>query len=73
MQPLRAHGTQEQVEQAERLLENPVDTDRDADLLRDLGLDPDGSSAGGGMGVYQLEHPTATPTPKVIQDPAADT
>lgn len=63
LQALRTYGTQEQIEQAQRLLSDPVDTDRDGDLLRDLGLDPGGSSAGGGMAVTPTHRPDVTTAP----------
>ena len=41
VQVLRAAGRTEQARRAEEVLDVPVDTVRDADLLRELGIDPD--------------------------------
>jgi hypothetical protein len=47
VQALRAGGRIEQARRAEEVLDVEVDTVRDADLLRDLGIDPDGRAQGG--------------------------
>lgn len=49
IQALRDRGMTEQAEEAERVLDHQVDTDRDADLLRSLGIDPDSRAQGGGL------------------------
>ncbi|MGY1634625.1 hypothetical protein ACI784_23235 [Geodermatophilus sp. SYSU D01186] len=49
MQTLRAGGRTEQARRAERVLDVEVDTIRDAELLRDLGIDPDSRAMGGGL------------------------
>jgi hypothetical protein len=46
---LRAGGRRDEAERAERELDVLVDTVRDADLLRELGLDPDSRARGGGL------------------------
>ena len=49
IQVLRAGGRTEQARRAEELLDVEVDTVRDADLLRELGIDPDSRAQGGGL------------------------
>jgi hypothetical protein len=49
VQVLRAGGREEQARRAEAELDVHVDTVRDADLLRELGLDPDSRAQGGGL------------------------
>ena len=49
VQALRAGGRRDEAERAERELDVLVDTVRDADLLRELGLDPDSRARGGGL------------------------
>ncbi|HST97766.1 MAG TPA: hypothetical protein VLJ85_08960 [Geodermatophilus sp.] len=49
VQVLRAGGRRDEAERAERELDVLVDTVRDADLLRELGLDPDSRARGGGL------------------------
>jgi hypothetical protein len=49
VQVLRAGGRRDEAERAERELAVLVDTVRDADLLRELGLDPDSRARGGGL------------------------
>ena len=49
VQALRAGGRRDEAERAERELDVLVDTVRDADLLRELGLDPDSRAQGGGL------------------------
>jgi hypothetical protein len=46
---LRAAGRTEQARRAEEELDVTVDTVRDADLLRELGIDPDSRAQGGGL------------------------
>ncbi len=47
IQTLRAGGRTEQARRAERVLDLEVDTVRDAEPLRDLGIDPDSRAMGG--------------------------
>ncbi|MGY1602084.1 hypothetical protein [Geodermatophilus sp. SYSU D00815] len=47
LQVLRVEGTPEQVRRGERELGPEVDTVADADLLRELGLDPGSMGQGG--------------------------
>ena len=49
VQVLRGNGREEQARRAEAELDVQVDTVRDADLLRELGLDPDHRAQGGGL------------------------
>jgi hypothetical protein len=49
VQALRSGGRAEEARRAEEELDVHVDTVRDADLLRELGLDPDGRAQGGGL------------------------
>lgn len=49
VQVLRQAGRTEEARRAEQVLGVDVDTDRDADLLRDLGIDPDSRAQGGGL------------------------
>ena len=49
IQVLRAAGRTEQARRAEEELDVTVDTVRDADLLRELGIDPDSRAQGGGL------------------------
>ena len=49
IQVLRAAGRTEQARRAEEDLDVTVDTVRDADLLRELGIDPDSRAQGGGL------------------------
>jgi hypothetical protein len=49
IQLLRARGMTREADEAERVLDVEVDTDRDAALLRSLGIDPDSRSEGGGL------------------------
>ncbi|RFU20415.1 hypothetical protein [Geodermatophilus marinus] len=49
VQVLRAAGKAEQATRAERELGVEVDTEDDADLLRDLGIDPGSRAQGGGL------------------------
>jgi hypothetical protein len=49
VQALSSAGRAEQARRAEDELDVEVDTVRDADLLRDLGLDPDSRAQGGGI------------------------
>jgi hypothetical protein len=46
IQVLRAGGRTEQAHRAEEVLDVVVDTVRDADLLRELGVDPDSRAQG---------------------------
>jgi hypothetical protein len=46
IQVLRAGGRTEQARRAEEVLDVVVDTVRDADLLRELGVDPDSRAQG---------------------------
>jgi len=50
---LRTHGTPEQVRRAEQSLGPHVDTEDDADLLRDLGIDPDSRAKGGTLALIE--------------------
>jgi hypothetical protein len=49
VQVLRSGGREEQARRAEEELDVLVDTVQDADLLRELGLDPDSRAQGGGI------------------------
>jgi hypothetical protein len=49
LQVLRSAGRSDQARRAEEVLDVRVDTQRDADLLRELGLDPDSRAQGGGI------------------------
>jgi hypothetical protein len=49
VQALHAGGRTEQARRAEEVLDVEVDTVRDADLLRELGIDPDSRAQGGGL------------------------
>lgn len=49
VQLLQDRGRTEEAEKAEQILDVQVDTVRDADLLRSLGIDPDSRSEGGGL------------------------
>jgi hypothetical protein len=49
VQVLRAAGRTDQARRAEQVLDVDVDTVRDADLLRDLGIDPDSRAEGGNL------------------------
>jgi hypothetical protein len=49
LQVLRASGRVDQARRAEEELDVLVDTVRDADRLRDLGIDPDSRAQGGGL------------------------
>ena len=49
VQALRAAGRRAEAERAEKELDVHVDTVRDADLLREFGLDPDSRALGGGL------------------------
>ncbi|GAB3344710.1 hypothetical protein [Modestobacter lapidis] len=49
LQTLRTRGMTEQAARAEQVLDAHVDTVRDADLLRSLGIDPDSRAEGGGL------------------------
>jgi hypothetical protein len=49
VQALRAGGRPEEAKRAEEVLDVDVDTVRDADLLRELGIDPDSRAQGGGL------------------------
>jgi hypothetical protein len=49
VQALRTYGLSEEAERAQQVLGARVDTERDAELLRDLGLDPDGRAQGGAL------------------------
>ena len=49
VQTLRQSSREEQARRAEAELDVQVDTVRDADLLRELGLDPDSREQGGGL------------------------
>jgi hypothetical protein len=49
VQALRAGGRTDQARRAEEVLDVEVDTVRDADLLRELGIDPDSRAQGGGL------------------------
>jgi hypothetical protein len=49
VQALRSGGRAEEARRAEEELDVHVDTVRDADLLRELGLDPDSRAQGGGL------------------------
>jgi hypothetical protein len=49
VQVLRDGGRTDQARRAEEELDVEVDTVRDADLLRDLGIDPDSRAQGGGL------------------------
>ncbi len=49
VQVLRAGGRDEQARRAGQVLDVHVDTLRDADLLRELGIDPDSRAQGGGL------------------------
>ncbi|MGY1683120.1 hypothetical protein [Geodermatophilus sp. SYSU D01176] len=48
VQTLRAEGRTEEARRAEQVLDVEVDTVRDAEILRDLGIDPDRRAMGGG-------------------------
>ncbi len=48
IQVLRSGGRTEQARRAEETLGATVDTVRDAELLRELGIDPDHRAQGGG-------------------------
>ncbi|WP_100497912.1 hypothetical protein [Geodermatophilus chilensis] len=49
VQTLRAGGRTEEARRAEQVLDVQVDTVRDAEILRDLGVDPDHRAMGGGL------------------------
>jgi hypothetical protein len=49
VQALRAGGRRDAAKRAEEVLDVHVDTVRDGDLLRELGLDPDSRAQGGGL------------------------
>ncbi|MGY1714542.1 hypothetical protein ACI78R_08800 [Geodermatophilus sp. SYSU D01106] len=49
VQALSSAGRAEEARRAAEELDVEVDTVRDADLLRELGLDPDGRGQGGGI------------------------
>jgi hypothetical protein len=49
VQALRSGGRAEEARRAEEELDVHVDTVRDADLLRELGIDPDSRAQGGGL------------------------
>jgi hypothetical protein len=49
VQALRAGGRTDQARRAEEVLGLQVDTVRDAELLRELGIDPDSRAKGGGL------------------------
>jgi hypothetical protein len=49
VQALRSGERAEEARRAEEELDVHVDTVRDADLLRELGLDPDSRAQGGGL------------------------
>lgn len=49
VQALRDGGRAEQARRAAEVLDVQVDTIRDADLLRELGIDPDSRGQGGGL------------------------
>ncbi|TFV59571.1 hypothetical protein E4P41_11690 [Geodermatophilus sp. DF01-2] len=51
VQALHAGGRREEARRAEEVLDAEVDTVRDADLLRELGIDPDSRAQGGGLGL----------------------
>ncbi|RBY78471.1 hypothetical protein DQ239_07835 [Blastococcus sp. TF02-09] len=51
VQALHAGGRPDQARRAEEELDVEVDTVRDADRLRDLGIDPDSRAQGGGLAV----------------------
>jgi hypothetical protein len=56
---LRSQGLHDEARRAEELFGPEVDTARDGDLLRQLGLDPDSRAAGGQMAT--LPHPEEEP------------
>lgn len=60
---LRDSGRLEESDRARRELGPEVDTDRDADLLRDLGIDPDSRARGGGLAVLSGGHPATGQAP----------
>ncbi|WNV77672.1 hypothetical protein [Geodermatophilus sp. DSM 44513] len=49
VQTLRAGGRDDQARRAQEVLDVLVDNVRDADQLRDLGIDPDSRAQGGGL------------------------
>jgi hypothetical protein len=49
VQTLRAAGRTEEARRAERVLDVEVDTVRDAELLRGLGIDANSRAMGGGL------------------------
>jgi hypothetical protein len=49
LQVVRSVGTPEQVERAERELGAEVDTEAEADLLRELGVEPGSKGQGGAL------------------------
>jgi hypothetical protein len=49
VQALRAAGRTDEARRAEAVLDVDVDTVRDADLLRELGSDPDSRAQGGNL------------------------
>jgi hypothetical protein len=49
VQVLQDGGRTDQARRADEVLDVEVDTIRDADLLRDLGIDPDSRAQGGGL------------------------
>jgi hypothetical protein len=51
VQVLADAGRAEQARRAAEVLDVEVDTDRDADLLRELGIDPDSRAQGGGLAI----------------------
>lgn len=53
VQALRTYGLAQQADRAQRDLDVRVDTERDAETLRDLGLDPDSRAQGGALAVLR--------------------
>lgn len=49
VQTLRSGGRIDQAQRAEEVFDVLVDTVRDAERLRDLGIDPDSRAQGGGL------------------------
>lgn len=49
IQVLRARGKLAEADEADRVLPAQVDTERERQLLLDLGIDPDSRAEGGGL------------------------
>jgi phenylalanyl-tRNA synthetase beta subunit len=59
IQVLRKNGMNDQADEAEKVLGVEVDTERDADLLRRLGIDPDNRAEGGTLATLSSHRPVA--------------